>query len=128
MVLARAAVSRELDLKLPQGLALSDGYRVVGSSGTAKSLSWVLRSLHLTNGEITRDGLARIEPVLWQVDNLTQLSQVLNLNIRRTAVFPGGYIIMSELFERLELSRMTLSTRALREGIIVTLLLQTETA
>lgn len=121
---AREHVRRHLHNRLPGQLPTSPDIRAVGSSGTAKSISWVLRSLHLTSGEITRHALQRIEPVLWQVDNIAQLSQVLNLNVRRAHVFPGGYIIMSELFNYLDLPDMTLSTRALREGIVVTLLMQ----
>ncbi|MFC3852230.1 hypothetical protein ACFOSD_02000 [Salinispirillum marinum] len=94
----------------------------VGSSGTAKSLSWVMRSLHLSNGDITLDGLSRIAPLLWQVQNIDQLSQVLNLNVRRTHVFPGGYVIMDEIFRTLNIERMTISARALREGMIVEML------
>lgn len=124
---ARAAVGQEIERQQIHRLKLPDGCLAIGSSGTAKSLSWVLRSLHLTNGDITRDGLERIEPVLWQVDNMAQLSQVLNLNIRRASVFPGGYIIMSELFRRLDLTRMSFSSRALRDGIVVTLILQDST-
>lgn len=121
---AREHVRRQLRNRIPEPLKLPLDSRAVGSSGTAKSLSWVLRSLHLTSGEITGPALQRIEPVLWQVDNMAQLSQVLNLNMRRAHVFPGGYVIMAELFDYLNLPAMTLSTRALREGIVVTLLMQ----
>ncbi len=121
---AREHVGRQLRSRLPGKLPVSPDIRAVGASGTAKSISWVLRSLHLTSGEITGPALQRIEPVLWQVDNIAQLSQVLNLNVRRAHVFPGGYVIMSELFHYLDLPAMTLSTRALREGIVVTLLMQ----
>lgn len=119
---AREHVRSQLKRKFADPLTLGPGVSAVGASGTAKSLSWVLRSLHLTNGDITREGLDRIEPVLWQVQNIDQLSHVLNLNVRRTHVFPGGYVIMSEIFNWLSVERMSLSTRALREGIIVDML------
>ncbi|TGG94130.1 hypothetical protein E4656_08130 [Natronospirillum operosum] len=119
---AREHVRTALRRHLHEPMTLGSQVSAVASSGTAKSLSWVLRSLHLSNGDITRQGLDRIEPVLWQVQNIDQLSHVLNLNIRRTHVFPGGYVIMSEVFAWLDIDVMSLSTRALREGIIVELM------
>ncbi|MCH8551627.1 MAG: hypothetical protein LAT62_06810 [Natronospirillum sp.] len=123
---AREHVRQALQRHLQEPLHLGDGISAVGASGTAKSLSWVLRSLHLSNGDITRQGLARIEPVLWQVQNINQLSHVLNLNVRRTHVFPGGYVIMAEVFDWLGINTMGLSVRALREGIIVDLASRSE--
>lgn len=122
---AREQVRAALKRHLKNPMHLGDQVSAVGSSGTAKSLSWVLRSLHLSNGDITRQGLARVEPVLWQVQNIDQLSHVLNLNVRRTHVFPGGYVIMAEIFDWLDIDTMGLSTRALREGIIVDLINRT---
>ncbi|MEX0584885.1 MAG: hypothetical protein WEB07_03895, partial [Natronospirillum sp.] len=84
---ARLHVRQLLQQQIPEPLKLDGNVSAVGASGTAKSLSWVLRSLHLSNGDITRDGLQRIGPVLWQVQNIDQLSHVLNLNVRRTHVF-----------------------------------------
>lgn len=119
---ARQHVRVLLKRQIPQPMTLGTDVTAVAASGTAKSLSWVLRSLHLTNGKLTRDALRRIGPVLWQVDNIDQLSHVLNLNVRRTHVFPGGYVIMLEVFDWLGIEEMSLSTRALREGIIVQML------
>ena len=119
---AREHVRRLLTKAIPAEQVPSSDLVAVGSSGTAKSLSWVMRSLHLSNGDITRSGLERVSPLLWQVQNIDQLSQVLNLNVRRTHVFPGGYAIMSEVFAYLNVEHMTISGRALREGMIVEML------
>ncbi len=119
---ARLFVRSQLQRHIAEPMSLGEGVVAVAASGTAKSLSWVLRSLHLSSGEITRRGLDRIGPVLWQVDNIDQLSHVLNLNVRRTHVFPGGYVIMSEVCNWFGIEQLTLSTRALREGMIVQML------
>ena len=94
----------------------------LGTSGTVKAISHVLANLKLNHQSIELSALARIEPVLWQVGSRAQLSQILQLNGPRTRVFPGGYMILRELFEWFNIPSLTMAQRALREGIVVNLM------
>lgn len=95
--------------------------QALGTSGTVKAIRSVLTHLKLTQHDIELAALQRLEPVLWQVSNRTQLSQLLGLNTPRTRVFPGGFIILRVLFEWFEIPKIELAHRALREGILVNL-------
>ncbi|MEX2319992.1 MAG: hypothetical protein WD668_01475, partial [Saccharospirillum sp.] len=47
-----------------------------------------------------------------------QLSQLLELNPRRVAVFAAGYIILHRVFHAFDIDTMRLSFKAIREGLI----------
>jgi len=94
----------------------------LGTSGTVKAISSVLEHLNLSHSPIELKTLARLEPLLWQVSNSAQLSQILALNGPRTRVFPGGYVILLELFKWFNWPTLSMAHRALREGIIVNLM------
>ena len=90
---------------------------VMGSSGSIKAVSWALSNLGLTeNGRIERTQLDRLHPVLTQAESQQQLSQLLELNPRRIAVFAAGYIILHRVFHAFDLDSMRISHQAIREG------------
>lgn len=92
---------------------------VMGSSGSIKAVSWALSNLGLTkDGSISRAQLDRLHPVLTQADSQQQLSQLLELNPRRVAVFAAGYIILHRVFHAFDIDTMRLSFKAIREGLI----------
>lgn len=91
----------------------------MGASGTIKAVSWAMHNLGIAEeGMIKRNQLDRLLPVLTQAGTQHQLSQLLELNPRRIAVFAAGYIIMHRIFHRLDIHQMRISTKAIREGII----------
>jgi len=92
---------------------------VIGSSGSIKAVSWALSNLGLiSNGLIERSQLDRLHPVLTQAESQQQLSQLLELNPRRIAVFAAGYIILHRVFHAFDLDSMRISHQAIREGLI----------
>lgn len=92
---------------------------VIGSSGSIKSVSWALSNLGLiSDGLIQRSQLDRLHPVLTQAESQQQLSQLLELNPRRIAVFAAGYIILHRVFHAFDLDSMRISHQAIREGLI----------
>jgi len=92
---------------------------VMGSSGSIKAVSWAMSNLGLTkDGSISRAQLDRLRPVLTQADSQQQLSQLLELNPRRIAVFAAGYLILQRVFHAFDLDTMRLSFKAIREGLI----------
>lgn len=91
----------------------------IGASGSIKAVSWALGNLGLiSNGVIERPQLDRLHPVLTQAESQRQLSQLLELNPRRIAVFAAGYIILHRVFHAFDLQSMRISHQAIREGLI----------
>lgn len=116
---AKALVHHELSQITWPSNNWSQVREALGTSGTVKAISDVLANLKLSHHSIELNKLERLEPILWQVNNRTQLSQILNLNNPRTRVFPGGFIILLELFKWFDIPTLKMAQRALREGIVV---------
>lgn len=92
---------------------------VVGSSGTIKATRQVLIELGLSNEkeEITRSGLEKlVEQVLrWRhVDDI----ELPGLKEDRKAVLPAGLAILLAIFQSMDLTALTYSDGALREGVL----------
>jgi exopolyphosphatase/guanosine-5'-triphosphate,3'-diphosphate pyrophosphatase len=93
----------------------------VGSSGTARSLSEILRLNGWSDGAITRDGLKQLRNQLIKAKDTKKLL-LAGLSEDRAAVIPGGLSIMMAAFEVLNIERMTTASSALREGVLYELL------
>ncbi len=93
----------------------------VGSSGTARSLGEILRLNGLSDGAITREGLQGLRSLAIKAKDSKKL-QLEGLSSDRAAVLPGGLSIMLAAFDSLQISQMTISTSALREGVLYELL------
>lgn len=93
----------------------------VGSSGTARTLGEVMRINGLSDGCITREGLAVLKQMLIKAKD-TQKISIEGLSSDRAGVFPGGLSIMTAAFDVLNIERMVTSSSALREGVLYELL------
>ena len=93
----------------------------VGSSGTARALGEILRLNNLSDGSITRDGLAGLRALLLQTKTIKKL-KLAGLSAERAPSFPGGFAIMAAAFDELGIGRMTVASGALREGVLYELL------
>ena len=93
----------------------------VGSSGTARSLGEILRLNNLTDGAITCEGLEGLKAAMLKAKDTKKL-QLEGLSADRAAVLPGGLSIMLAAFELLNIQDMTISSSALREGVLYELL------
>lgn len=101
--------------------AIGHWQEAVGSSGTARALGEILRLNHLSDGRITREGLARLRALLLRAREFKKL-QLHGLSVERTPSFPGGFAIMSAAFDELDLQTMTVANGALREGVLYEML------
>jgi exopolyphosphatase/guanosine-5'-triphosphate,3'-diphosphate pyrophosphatase len=93
----------------------------IGTSGTIRSISDIIRSEHGADALITRSEIERViehalsdghvEKLRWQpiIDD-------------RASIFPGGIAILAELFDVLEIKAMRVGEGALREGLLYDLL------
>ncbi|MCP5061108.1 MAG: Ppx/GppA family phosphatase [Ignavibacteriae bacterium] len=100
---------------------------VVGSSGTIKSVA--LMKNVMNNNDITRDelngekfskkDLESIRKVILNAKTLEERKQIKGLEEKRADVIPAGVILLSAIFKMMEIQNLTVSSYALREGIVV---------
>ncbi|MEC9405813.1 MAG: exopolyphosphatase [Pseudomonadota bacterium] len=93
----------------------------IGASGTVRAIAKVIAGCGWGHGEVTPDGLNRL------AEHMVALGSIDALNLEglredRKPIFPGGLAVLAGLFDALRISRMTVSDRALREGVIYDLL------
>ncbi len=93
----------------------------VGSSGTARALSEILRSNGWSDGTLTREGLHKLRAVVLKCRELKRL-QLPGISEDRMPSFPGGLAIMLAAFDELGIEQMTVANGALREGVLYELL------
>ena len=91
---------------------------VIGSSGSIKSIENVIREMQLQEGEgISRSALTKLVAICSEYKKISKLD-IAGLSERRQAVFLGGLIVLSGVFEALNIEHMHVSQGALREGLI----------
>lgn len=90
----------------------------IGSSGSIKSIESVIREMKLQEGEgISRAALTKLVAICSEYKKISKLD-IAGLSERRQDVFLGGLIILSGVFEALNIEHMHVSTGALREGLL----------
>jgi exopolyphosphatase/guanosine-5'-triphosphate,3'-diphosphate pyrophosphatase len=118
----RARIAARLELEPVQATFRNYGWdQAVGSSGTIRSVSDILRARGVADGVITP---AAVESLIEQAirgGNLSRL-RVPGLTEERTAVYAGGLAILAELFSILEIVQLRAADGALREGLLYDLL------
>jgi exopolyphosphatase/guanosine-5'-triphosphate,3'-diphosphate pyrophosphatase len=93
----------------------------IGSSGSARALGQIMQINGLSDGSITRSGLAMLKDLMLKAKDINQL-KLAGLSAERVPVLPGGYAIMAAAFAELQIERMTVAGGALREGVLYELL------
>lgn len=89
---------------------------VLGASGTIKAVAKVCEQNGWTDGGITAEGLEKIIKQYRDKGDLTL--NLKGLSSDREPVFLGGVIVLSALFESLQIERMLAADWALREGLL----------
>ncbi|MEY8878861.1 MAG: exopolyphosphatase [Leptothrix sp. (in: b-proteobacteria)] len=90
---------------------------VLGSSGTAGSVSQLLEANGRSDGSVTADGLR------WAIDQCTAAGSVHRLALaglrdERRAVLPGGLAILAALMNQFGIAELRPTRAALRQGVI----------
>ena len=93
---------------------------VIGTSGTINAINDVAMQRGSVDG-LTPTVLTDITKALIAAKRIDQVS-LENLPSERTPVFPGGVAILRGIFEGLGIERLTVSSGALREGLLQELL------
>lgn len=90
----------------------------IGASGTIKSTLNIIREMNLDHTqEITADALAQLIYKIKEFETIDSM-YLDGLSERRKDVFLGGVIILYGVFEALDITRMSISDGALREGLL----------
>ena len=117
--IARARLAARVELEPVQELFMRRGWeRAVGSSGTVRAIAESLRELRPEGGAvITPDGLALLLAVLERAGQTRGIALAAVTEERR-AVFPGGVVILAEIFGALGVRQMRFVDGALRDGLL----------
>ncbi len=98
-----------------------DWEEAVGSSGTAAVLAEMLELNGFSDSGITAEGLDRLRHHLLSMGHTDRLV-LAGIKPDRAQVLAGGFAIMAAIFAELGVRRMTLSSGAMRQGILYDLL------
>ena len=115
---AAAELAARQELEPVEALYRRRGWdSVIGTSGTIHAINDVARQLTGGGEGLTPAALTEITKALVAARHIDQVS--LNaLPSERTPVFPGGVAILRAIFEGLGIERLTVSSGALREGLL----------
>ncbi|AGI22156.1 exopolyphosphatase [Pseudomonas sp. ATCC 13867] len=119
---AQAYTSARLELMSIENSLRRLGWdEAVGASGTIRAICLAIQAGGHGNGEINPDGLAWLKRKMFKLGEVEKLD-IDGIKPDRRPIFPAGLAILEALFDALELSRMTHSEGALREGVLYDLL------
>jgi exopolyphosphatase/guanosine-5'-triphosphate,3'-diphosphate pyrophosphatase len=93
----------------------------VGSSGTIRAVSDILRERGSVDGSITPDALNELIELALRAGEVSKL-KLAGLTEDRMPVFAGGLAIITEVLHALEIKSMRAAEGALREGLLYDLL------
>ncbi len=114
----RARLAARLELEPVQAAFKNYGWdQTVGSSGTIRSVSDILRARSNGDGIITPAGVDSLMEQLLRAGELSKL-RLPGLAEERLPVFPGGLAILTEILSVFDLSAMKVADGALREGLL----------
>lgn len=117
---ARRAAAAEIDF-LGRRYRDRGWARAIGSSGSVRSVWRVAAELGYGDDHISRAGL---EGIFKALKGLSRIKDIKYTGVRedRRAVFVGSVTVLAGIFDELDIDRMDVSDRALREGAIYDLM------
>jgi len=93
----------------------------IGASGSIRCIHKVLIAAKWSNNGITLEGLDKLVEHITQCKHIDQLN-LAELSHERLPVFLGGVAVLYATFQKLNITQMTVSDGALREGLVHDLL------
>lgn len=108
-------------LELEKNLYNSNWQTTVGASGTICSVGQALAEAGFSAGEINRQGLQWLKQRVLEIADINKID-IPGISAARSSILPAGLVIIEAIFDALEISQMTPSSSALREGLIYDLL------
>jgi exopolyphosphatase / guanosine-5'-triphosphate,3'-diphosphate pyrophosphatase len=114
----RARVAARLELEPIKAAFRRRGWEhCAGSSGTVRAIGEAIRELEPANLTITAAGLQRALKYLVDAGHIRELRLTAITDDRRP-VFPGGTVILTEIFDVLGVQEMRIADGAMREGLL----------
>jgi exopolyphosphatase/guanosine-5'-triphosphate,3'-diphosphate pyrophosphatase len=114
----RARLAARLELEPVQATFKNYGWdQAVGSSGTIRAVSDILRTRGNGDGLITPAALENLIEQMLRAGELSKM-RLLGLTEERLPVFPGGVAILAEILAVLDIKAMKAAEGALREGLL----------
>jgi exopolyphosphatase / guanosine-5'-triphosphate,3'-diphosphate pyrophosphatase len=103
------------------------GYEIaIGSSGTILNIAQMIQILRgqstvrlMSNFVFSRSELDEIVRIVTRADTIRKRQKIEGLDPKRADIILGGLIILEQVFEEMHIAAMTVSTFALREGVIL---------
>jgi exopolyphosphatase / guanosine-5'-triphosphate,3'-diphosphate pyrophosphatase len=118
----RARVAARLELEPVQAAFRRRGWEhCAGSSGTVRAIGEAIRELEPQSLTITAAGLDRALKYLTDAGHVREL-RLAAITEDRRPVFPGGAVILTEIFDVLGLQEMRIAEGAMREGLLYDML------
>ena len=114
----RARLAARVEIEPMQSKFLQRGWdRAVGSSGTVRAIGECLQERDPKTTAINAEGLDRLLAEMTLVGHCRELG-LEALTDERRPVFPGGVVILAELFDALGIEQLRLADGALRDGLL----------
>ncbi len=117
---AELAARRELQV-IAADIMVSGWHTAIASSGTARSISRILRENKGGDGTIDLDGLRWVRKVMLCSGKIDAL-KLAGLKSERALNLPGGFSILSAVFAELGITSMQVADNSLRLGVLYDLL------
>ena len=113
-----ARLAARVEIEPMQSAFLQRGWdRAVGSSGTVRAIGECLEERDPQIAGITAEGLDRLLADMARAGHSRDLD-LRSLTDERRPVFPGGVVILAELFGALRLKTLRMADGALRDGLL----------
>ena len=109
-----ARLKLEPDIAAIRALQAKD---IIGTSGTARAISNVIRENGWSETGITRKGLKKLVKAIVKAGHSDNLD-ISGLSEERRPVFAGGVAVLMAIFKALDLKFMRVSDGSLREGVL----------
>lgn len=93
----------------------------IGTSGSIKAVQKVCMEAGWSAQVITRQALERLGKAIIETGHTAKL-EFAGLSADRQPIFAGGTAVLTALFESLDIEELTISDKALREGLMLDLL------
>jgi exopolyphosphatase/guanosine-5'-triphosphate,3'-diphosphate pyrophosphatase len=114
----RARYEARQELRSIRGFYKSHGWNTaIGASGTIKAIGKVSEAMGWSDSGITPKSLKKIRRAMLDAGHIDKL-QLKGLSDRRRPVFAGGVMVLSAVFDALDVEQMLVSDGALREGLL----------
>lgn len=95
--------------------------QAVGSSGTIRSIGHALGAAGLTEGGVTKEGIAWLRRKVLKLNHVDEVN-IAGVKADRSPILPAGLAILDAIFDALSVEQMDISDGALREGVLYDLM------